>query len=507
MKYRYAAVLAIILSAALLLNFGCSDSDTGTGGDNGGDLPGGSVGPEGDTLEIPGELMFIIPPGALTDTVEFTLDENTSPTSPPGNLNFVSKVYTIGPSGTNFQTPATVKFEYDESKLGVANENSIEVYTDFGGGWNYLATTVDTDLDMVTVETWHLSDFAALADTSTEEIGIGPNGGTLTVAGMSLAIPPGALSETVYFTVSVDLSPTSSPGTMDFVTPAFSIGPVGTTFSTPATLTLDYDEADLGGRDEMGLLIYGNPGSGWQPLGSVVDSVDNQIVSGISFVSEFAGLIDTASVSAEGIFASLVVGRNISYMGAGDPLNTDAFEARFDSAYAPCDPLYPINNVTVTCNDTALVWSELLSLYMYPETLMPMNDFITLGATYTFDISGPDVEPLTESITFPSGAPYITYPTSMDVENREGFEVTWAGSGSGTVELLFMSDGGDQIIFEETANDGSYMIEASDLSGLPSGTYMIMLNHYNRSYITAFGYDSRSFIAARVQSQTIFQIQ
>jgi hypothetical protein len=137
-----------------------------------------------------------------------------------------------------------------------------------------------------------------------------------------------------------------------------------------------------------------------------------------------------------------------------------------------------------------------------------MYPLITPGETYTFVVAaGNGVPALTRSIDFPESTPYITYPTSMHQPGREGFNVTWSESGPGMVELTMMSESGTLIFYEETDNDGSYSVSSDQLSGLASGTYMILLNLYNRELINAAGYDSRSFIAARVMSQSMFFLQ
>ena len=337
---------------------------------------------------------------------------------------------------------------------------------------------------------------------------IGPDGGTLEVTGqLKLIIPPNALVDTVDFTITHNTSPVPPPGSLGMVTNCYKIEPAGTIFSVPVTLRLDYNVSSLNGSDEMSIDIYTNDGSGWDILPTSVDTAHNQVATSISHLSDFAGMADTTTVIAEGTFVKLVVGRNITYMGT--TIKIDAFEALIDSAYAPCDPLHPISNALVTCNDDTLIWNESTRLYTYPELPNPSNPLVTLGENYTFDVSlAGAIGSLSRSITFPASEPYITYPVYMDTQSRSGFNVTWANSGSGTVEIILMSGQGEQILFDDAVeNNGSYYISGSTLSGLAPGQYAIMLNLYNRETITAAGYDSRSFIAARVQSQTVFFLQ
>jgi hypothetical protein len=337
---------------------------------------------------------------------------------------------------------------------------------------------------------------------------VGPEGDTIEVDNqLQFIIPPGALDSMVSFAFVQNNPPNSPPAPLGLVSSYYEIQPSGTNFNIPATLTLNYSEANLGGGDESTIQLYTYDGV-WTALTTTVDVNLNRISAPLSHLSGFAGAVDTTSSAAEGIFAKLVVGRNITYIGAGDPYRVDVFEAVFDSTYAPCDPIQPIANVNVTCDDSILVWNTNTHMYTYPETPVPMNPLISLGGYYTFEVTaGGGVPALTRSILFPASEPYLTYPTMMMTLGRSGFNITWAGYGTGVVELTFMDSNGQIVIFEETPNDGSYAVSAALLSGLPSGECVILISHHNKETITAAGYDSRSYIAGRVQSQTMFTLE
>lgn len=224
--------------------------------------------------------------------------------------------------------------------------------------------------------------------------------------------------------------------------------------------------------------------------------------------TELPGLRDTTSAATEGIFAKLVVGRNITYMGVGNPYKIDFYEAVFDSNYALLDPIRPIGTINVTCNDNDLVWNKYAGIHTYPELPMPMSSIIAPGTVYTFQVSsGEGIPPLTRSIAFPSLEPYLTYPNMTTILDRSGFDITWAGAGRGVVELTFMDSDGQIVLSEETSNNGSYAISPELLSQLPSGECILLMNYHNRETIAATGYDSRSYIAARVRSQTMFTLR
>ena len=95
--------------------------------------------------------------------------------------------------------------------------------------------------------------------------GIGPNGGTISLASgaVTLSAPAGALSTPVEFTAA----PTSAVPTSDLLVPGstYDIGPSGTTFAVPITLTLSYDPANLPeGVAESELRLHKVVESGWE---------------------------------------------------------------------------------------------------------------------------------------------------------------------------------------------------------------------------------------------------
>lgn len=100
--------------------------------------------------------------------------------------------------------------------------------------------------------------------TGPDQKRVGAEGGTTTLAegAVSLAIPPGALSQEVWFTAApATLFPASDllvAGT------TWEVGPPGTGFAYPATLTLSYDPASLPeGIGATGLALYQVIGTEW----------------------------------------------------------------------------------------------------------------------------------------------------------------------------------------------------------------------------------------------------
>lgn len=90
---------------------------------------------------------------------------------------------------------------------------------------------------MRSVITWILIlTLQACGDSGTKPTQIGPSGGTLSVGGAELVVPPGALSQPT----SLSLTQTSdaAPAGYALRSPLYRLGPDGLTFATPATIRL-----------------------------------------------------------------------------------------------------------------------------------------------------------------------------------------------------------------------------------------------------------------------------
>ena len=106
----------VIFVAALLpvlFCLGCSDDDKGTDGDNGDQPVTASIGPEGGSVSIAGEVTLVILSGALSETIDFTITKKDVLAPPPGTKAYVSPNYSIEPSGTNFDIPAAITIKYN----------------------------------------------------------------------------------------------------------------------------------------------------------------------------------------------------------------------------------------------------------------------------------------------------------------------------------------------------------------------------------------------------------
>lgn len=215
----------------------------------------------------------------------------------------------------------------------------------------------------------------------------------------------------------------------------------------------------------------------------------------------------TTGAPAEGIFAALVVGRSLTFIE--DILfPMDILEARFDSVYAPCNPVNPLEADGVSCNSYILDWDAELGLHRYTDPLF--QPFIELAETYVFTIEGsPSIPSLVDSIDFPATQTYVTDPVYLDTVSLSGFDVTWSGAGSGSVLFIIMSGEDSTGVSIMTPNDGSYSFTNGDLSPLNNhaGEYGLMLIYQNNHMIDAPGYDSRSFIWGRIINTTLIYLE
>jgi len=118
-----------------------------------------------------------------------------------------------------------------------------------------------------------------------------------------LVVPPNALSKNTTIDVIQKL-PENLP-TYVMVSDIFDIGPNGTTFNKPSTLTLPYNENEIPpGMSENDLAIYRriDGGDNWELVGGNVDKATNTISVQINHLSEYAVMAsigNSAAVSGE----------------------------------------------------------------------------------------------------------------------------------------------------------------------------------------------------------------
>ena len=108
---------------------------------------------------------------------------------------------------------------------------------------------------------------------------VGPSGGAVSSSDGNLAvnIPAGALPADVTITTEPAAAPAAGA-----VGTVYEIGPTGTQFAMPVTLTLHYDMAALSGATESSLRVATFAGGSWQLLPGAVVDTQAKTVSGVT---------------------------------------------------------------------------------------------------------------------------------------------------------------------------------------------------------------------------------
>jgi len=193
----------IIILALFCLIVSCGDSGTGDDEENA-TSASETIGPEGGDVIITNKINLRIPNGALSDSVDFTIERNDSPTPIGGTMAFVSPVYSVEPTGTNFAASASIALFYDSSELFGHDSTDIVLYTNDGTGWTALTTIIDNAEPAAWSMIDHLCDFALAVDTEGSASASGVY--ALMVAGRNIVYAGGTYSRMDVLTVKFDSS-------------------------------------------------------------------------------------------------------------------------------------------------------------------------------------------------------------------------------------------------------------------------------------------------------------
>jgi hypothetical protein len=176
---------------------------------------------------------------------------------------------------------------------------------------------------------------------------MGPGGGTVGVDGVTVTIPPNALTSTVAITIERSglLGPDGTIGQV------FEIGPTGTMFGVPITIAFNYTDAELGGLAPSAFAVETVAGGSgqWTPLSQIVVDIYAHTIAGqTSHLSPYALVQqqpgggttgDAAAVLQGSDSGSAVSGEAGATLGDGGqpegPVDAASADASGDASLAP----------------------------------------------------------------------------------------------------------------------------------------------------------------------------
>jgi hypothetical protein len=141
-------------------------------------------------------------------------------------------------------------------------------------------------------------DVSTRYNTSSVKAEIGPSGGSVSIEGnIELAIPEGAVEDKVTLEArplslvesgQVNATSARAVGIAPILGTTYEISPSGFVFDKEVTLTIYYDERNLGNIDESGLAMFYWDEIGWAQLStSVVDTTGNTVSARVRHLSTF----------------------------------------------------------------------------------------------------------------------------------------------------------------------------------------------------------------------------
>jgi hypothetical protein len=323
-------LLLVVCGLALALFAHCDGSDSnggnagragsgagaaGSAGRGGGAGSGGSagadasddasvtieIGPAGGTVTGPDGAELVVPAGALSAPVRFSVTKNPSDApSVPAGWRWLGDVYGFTPHGTVFATPATVRIPIDSASVPAELEPTA-FKAEPGGAFSHLPNATVTG-SAVEAQVSTLSFFASgvpfsfLGTMKPTDVAAYPGGGAVVVAlgaGVTRVVK---VTETGG--IAWDRTTQGTP-TFTQALPRVAVGPTGNVYVATSTST---DEAgtSLGGPVQVRITAYNPSGdvrAGWPvrislhqnnfPTDIVTDAQDNVYVVGTQSSNDF----------------------------------------------------------------------------------------------------------------------------------------------------------------------------------------------------------------------------
>jgi Big-like domain-containing protein len=216
--------------------------------------------------------------------------DTTSPPPPPPGPPPIKSVSLSSASATLI-APATAQV------TAIAKDSAGNTLTGRAITWNAtparvasisatgVVTGVAAGVATVTATSEGISGTLAIAVGEATTIGAGGGAVTTSDGVVQLTFPAGALQGPAVVTATpftdVATNPLMVPGT------AFDLGPSGTQFPTPVTLTMKYDPAQLGTIEPTYLGIFTYTGGAWHHVGGTLDTASHIVSAPLAHFSRY----------------------------------------------------------------------------------------------------------------------------------------------------------------------------------------------------------------------------
>lgn len=132
-------------------------------------IDGGTVTNTADTAEI------TIPADALASDTDITIEtkEETGNFQVQG-VEPVDYIYNFGPEGTEFSSPVTLTFNYNDTEMTAEEENALDIYyyNTETSLWEAQGATLDTALNTLTLSVDHFSEYIVAMNVASSNISV-----------------------------------------------------------------------------------------------------------------------------------------------------------------------------------------------------------------------------------------------------------------------------------------------------------------------------------------------
>lgn len=335
---------------------------------------------------------------------------------------------------------------------------------------------------------------SATASVSVEEGGLlSPAGGTIHAIGglVELDVPAAAVVSQARLLIRAATDYPASPRIVHGTVFALSATP-GSSFAQPAMLTLRYDPADLGGKPESTLTLFGVDGSSWKQIaGSTVNTTNHTVSAPLSGLGVYAVFVEAgvASVTINPNNPTLSVGQStkltaVTADGDGAPLtgravtwsSSDESIAKVDASTGDVSGVAP-GNATITATSEKVSGTATVHVTAGPAAKIRRYDGDGQSAAVSSVVAISPSVIVTDAAGFPVSGVSVTFTVTAGGGSVSGASVatddagiaragSWTlGSSSGVNTLSAAASGldGSPIVFTATAE------KSSSTSGDPSG--------------------------------------